>query len=153
VEELPEVVLSHGVQSCWSTPILASTGRVLGTFAILSREPRSPTIRDQKLIERFTHLASIAVERSCGEEALRRSEAYLAEAQRLSRTGSFGWNVSPGNSIWSTETFRILAYDPALRPSLKMVLERVHPRMYPWSSGWLMLHPRNRPILILNTGY
>lgn len=122
-----DLVLSHGLRSCWSTPILSSAGRVLGTFAILSREPRSPTIRDQKLIERFTHLASIAIERSCGEEALRRSEAYLAEAQRLSRTGSFGWNVSTGELIWSAETFRILAYDPTLKPSLQMVLERVHP--------------------------
>src|ERR1041384_1498572 len=66
-------------------------------------------------------------ERKRAEEELRRCEAYLAEAQRLSRTGSFGWNVSTGELIWSTETFRILAYDPTLRPSLKMVLERVHP--------------------------
>jgi len=74
-------VLSMGLQACWSTPIISSEGKVLGTFAILSREPRSPTPRDQKLIERFTHLASIAIERSRGEEALRRSEAHLAAAK------------------------------------------------------------------------
>jgi PAS domain S-box-containing protein len=120
-------VLSHGLQACWSTPIFSSEGKVLGTFAILSREPRSPTPKDQKLIERFTHLASIAIERSRGEEALSRSEAYLAEAQRLSHTGSFGWNVSSGELIWSAETFSILGYDGAQKPKLELVLQRVHP--------------------------
>ncbi len=62
------------------------------------------------------------------EDALRRSQAaYLAEAQRLSRTGSFGWNVSSGEIFWSDETFRIFGYAPTLRPSIKMILERVHP--------------------------
>ena len=44
-------------------------------------------------------------------EELRRNEAYLAEAQRLSLTGSFGWNVSTGEIIWSKETYCILGYD------------------------------------------
>jgi PAS domain S-box-containing protein len=61
------------------------------------------------------------------EEAVRRSEAYLAEAQRLSRTGSFGWNVTTGELVWSAETFRILAYDRELKPTLDLVFERVHP--------------------------
>ncbi|HWV99425.1 MAG TPA: GAF domain-containing protein [Candidatus Acidoferrum sp.] len=122
---------SHGLESCWSTPILSSEGKVLGTFAILSREPRSPRPKDQKLIERFTHLASIAIERARGEEALRRSEAYLAEAQRLSHTGSFGWNVSTGELVWSAETYCILGYDRALKPKLELVLQRVHPEDVP----------------------
>src|ERR1700732_1468996 len=46
-------------------------------------------------------------ERKRGEEALRQSETYLAEAQRLSRTGSFGWNVSTGEIYWSEETYKI----------------------------------------------
>src|SRR5436189_4375481 len=58
------VVLAHGLQACWSTPISSSDGKVSGSFAILSREPCRPTLKDQKLIERFTHLASIAIERS-----------------------------------------------------------------------------------------
>jgi signal transduction histidine kinase/PAS domain-containing protein len=121
------LALAHGLQACWSTPIFSSNGKVLGTFAILSREPCRPTPKDQKLIERFTHLASIAIERARSEEALRRSEAYLAEAQRLSRTGSFGWNVASGELIWSAETFAILGYDRTLKPTLEMVLQRVHP--------------------------
>jgi transcriptional regulator with PAS, ATPase and Fis domain len=60
-------------------------------------------------------------------EALGKSEAYLAEAQTLSHTGSFGWNVSSGELIWSEESFRIFGYDRALRPTVQRVLERVHP--------------------------
>jgi len=65
------------------------------------------------------------------QEALRRSEAYLAEAQRLSHTGSFGWNVSSGEIYWSRETFRIMGYEPSVRPSLELVLERTHPNDKP----------------------
>ncbi len=61
-------------------------------------------------------------------EALQTREAYLAEAQRLSHTGSFGWNVATGKVSWSDETFRIFEPDPAiLTPSVESVLRRVHP--------------------------
>ena len=58
---------------------------------------------------------------------LRRSETYLTEAQRLSRTGSFGWNVSSGEIYWSDESFRIFGYDKTLSPTTDMVLQRIHP--------------------------
>jgi PAS domain S-box-containing protein len=64
-------------------------------------------------------------------EALRRSEAYLAEAQRLSHTGSFGWDVSSGRIYWSLETFRIFGYEPATIPDLECVLQRTHPEDRP----------------------
>ena len=66
-------------------------------------------------------------ERKRAEEDLRRSEAYLAEAQRLSRTGSFGWSVATGEIIWSDETFRIFGYDKAPSVTIDMVVQRTHP--------------------------
>jgi PAS domain S-box-containing protein len=56
----------------------------------------------------------------------RRSSAYLIEAQKLSHTGSFGWNVSTGEIFWSEETFRIFDYDLAVRPTVDLILQRVH---------------------------
>jgi len=126
-----EVMLSHGMRACWSTPILSSEGRVLGTLAILSRQSCSPTPKHQSLIQQFTHLASIAIERTRSAEALRRSEAYLAEAQKLSHTGSFGWNLASGKLVWSAETFRIMGYEVTETPTLEMVLNRVHPEDRP----------------------
>lgn len=61
------------------------------------------------------------------EAALRHSEAFLAEAQSLSRTGSFGWNTRDDTLYWSSETFCILGYEQSINPSLEAVLHRTHP--------------------------
>jgi PAS domain S-box-containing protein len=61
-------------------------------------------------------------------QELRRREAYLAEAQRLSHTGSFGWKPETGEIVWSEETYRIFEYEPAVKPTIEMVLERTHPQ-------------------------
>jgi PAS domain S-box-containing protein len=58
---------------------------------------------------------------------LRRSDAYLAEAQRISHTGSFGWDISSGEIFWSEETFRIFEYDQSAQPSEELVFRRTHP--------------------------
>jgi PAS domain S-box-containing protein len=66
-------------------------------------------------------------ERKRAEDALRRiQETYLAEAQQLSHTGSFGWKVSSGEIFWSEEGFRIFEFDPQARPSIDLLLARVH---------------------------
>jgi signal transduction histidine kinase/CheY-like chemotaxis protein len=66
-------------------------------------------------------------ERKKAEEAFRRSEMYLAEAQRLSHTGSFGWDLTGGKIYWSDETYRIFECDPAIEPSIQLALDRTHP--------------------------
>jgi PAS domain S-box-containing protein len=66
-------------------------------------------------------------ERKQAENALRQSEAYLAQAQELSRTGSFGWRVATGDLVWSKETFRIFQCDQGTKPTLQFVVERTHP--------------------------
>jgi len=67
-------------------------------------------------------------DRKAAERAIRRSEAYLAEAQTLSHTGSFGWKPDTGEIVWSDETYRIFEYDRTGKPCLDMVLERIHPQ-------------------------
>ena len=69
-----DLALSHSLRACWSTPILSSEKKVLGTFAMYYREPRSPTSQDFGLVELATHLVRIAVERDRAEQALRTSE-------------------------------------------------------------------------------
>jgi PAS domain S-box-containing protein len=66
-------------------------------------------------------------DRKRAEEQLSRSEAYLSEAQRLSRTGSFGWQISSGEILWSEETYQIFGYDASQKPSLELVMDRTHP--------------------------
>src|SRR2546429_5970777 len=101
----------------WSTPIFSSQGKVIGTFAMYYREPRSPSPREQDTIKHITHLAGIAIQRKLAETARRESEAYLAEAQRLSHTGSWAWAPATGEiRYWSEETYRVLGFDPEAGP-------------------------------------
>ena len=61
-------------------------------------------------------------------QELRRREAYLTEAQRLSHTGSFGWRPDTGEIVWSDETYRIFECDPAEKPTVSLLLQRTHPQ-------------------------
>jgi NO-binding membrane sensor protein with MHYT domain/signal transduction histidine kinase len=80
-----DLALGHGLRACWSTPILSSEGRVLGTFAIYYREPRSPTPHEHNVIEQTTHLATIAIEREQAEGLLRELAGRLIDAQEEER--------------------------------------------------------------------
>jgi PAS domain S-box-containing protein len=89
---------------------------------------RNVPLRDKlRNIVNWYGTATDIEERHRAEDALRRSEAYLAEAQRLSRTGSFGWAVSTGEVLWSEETFRIFQYGRTTKPTVELFLQRVHP--------------------------
>ena len=250
------MALAHGLQACWSTPISSAAGKVLGAFAIYYDEPKTPTPIQQSLIEQFTHIASIAIERAqndaalkesearkaailesaldcivtidhegritefnpaaertfghrrndvlgkeladviipsslrekhrqglarylatgearvlgrrvemtavradesefpaelaitriplqgppCftgylrditdrkqAEEELRRSEAFLAEGQRLSATGTFSWRVTKNEILWSEAVYRMFEFDRNMRVTLELIRSRIHP--------------------------
>lgn len=129
------LALELGLRSCWTTPILSLAGKVLGTFALYQQKPGSPTPLQQGLIEQFTHIASIAIERAQSEAALKRSEAFLAEAQRLSSTGSFSWRVATEEIVWSEQTYRIYEIDPAMPVTFELVGTRIHPEDISWFQG------------------
>jgi len=74
-EHLRAPALAAGLRACWSTPIRAADGRMLGTVALHFSQPRSPLKRDFELMARLAALAGIAIDRKHSEEALRRSEA------------------------------------------------------------------------------
>lgn len=81
------MALAHGLQSCWSTPIASAAGKVFGAFAIYHKEPKIPTSLHQSLIEQFTHIACIAVERRLSEEALNGLQSELAHMTRVKSLG------------------------------------------------------------------
>ncbi len=105
--------LSHAV----SISALGTAGIAAVTFIVLGL-----ALLTSRMDRRF---ASQALELQ--EEKLQQSEAYLSEAQRLSHTGSFGWRVSTGEIIWSEESFRIFQYDQTTKPTVGLILQRVHP--------------------------
>jgi signal transduction histidine kinase/CheY-like chemotaxis protein len=78
-------------------------------------------------VQRALREASERAERKKAQEAFRRSEMYLAEAQRLSHTGSFGWEPASGQIYWSDETYRIYECEPTIEPTIQLVIDRTHP--------------------------
>jgi signal transduction histidine kinase len=128
-EESPfrALALPNGLRSCWSTPIYSLAGQVLGTFAIYQRMPGSPTPLQMDLITQVTHIASVAVERAQSEAALKRSEAFLADGQRLSLTGSFSWRVGTDEITWSEQLYRIYEIEIGTPVTFELIRTRVHP--------------------------
>jgi formate hydrogenlyase transcriptional activator len=86
----------------------------------------APVVETQRL-KKFVGTAIDVTEHELLTQELLRREAYLAQAELLSHTGSFGWNPSSGQLFWSDETFSVLGYDQGVTPSLDLVLRRVHP--------------------------
>src|SRR6266853_4488355 len=85
-------------------------------------------VRENGVVTRFVGTLMDITEQEQLTQKLRRREAYLAEAQRLSRTGSFGWNYgATGELTWSEETYRICGFDSSIRPTHELVRDRVHP--------------------------
>jgi signal transduction histidine kinase len=123
----------HDKRWAQSTGMVAFAGyplvvedRLIGVVALFARHPLPESILDT--------LASVAdtiaqgIERKRAEEALRRSEAYLAEAQRHSKTGSFAWGPRTDTTYYSEECYRVLGFEPqAGPPPAEAVWERVHP--------------------------
>jgi signal transduction histidine kinase len=122
-----ELTMSHGLRACWSRPLLSNGGKVLGTFASYYREPRTPTPADLELIDNASNIVGLAIERHLSEEGLRRSEAFLAQGQHLSRTGSFSWRVWTSEITWSEQLYRIFNIDPGVPVTLELIGSRVHP--------------------------
>jgi PAS domain S-box-containing protein len=112
------------------TPIRDNDGTIVKWFGtctdITDRKRAEQALKDQELeLRQARDLLEIKVMERTKE--LRRSEAYLAEAQKLSKTGSFGWNVFGGEIYWSEETFRIFEYGRQTKPGIELILERTHP--------------------------
>jgi PAS domain S-box-containing protein len=66
-------------------------------------------------------------DQKAAENALQRSEAYLAEAQKLSFTGSIAWDIVNDDHFWSDETYQIMGFDRSVEPSMDLIMQRVHP--------------------------
>ncbi|HXC61596.1 MAG TPA: sigma 54-interacting transcriptional regulator, partial [Nitrospiria bacterium] len=144
--------ISDGFKSLCFVPLI-SRNRAIGTLNLGRLQGDAFTEEDLSFIGQVASQIAIAIEntsayrqveqaraeleKALGEieqrtEALRRSEGYLAEAQKLNHTGSWAWDVRTRDAFWSQEMFQIFGYDPEkTKPSLSHFLERVHPEDRP----------------------
>lgn len=86
-DEYRELAVANGLRACWSTPIISGRGKILGSFAMYYREPRSPTGDQATLTEVATRIAGLAIEHHAAREILARTQAQLAQALHAASTG------------------------------------------------------------------
>src|SRR6202048_5286983 len=124
-----DLALPHSLRACWSSPVFSSQGNVIATFAMYYREPRRPTQRDEEIIDQITHLSGAAIQQKLAQEKLQRSEAYLAEAGKLTHTGSWVWDPRTQKVLYcSEEMFRIFGLGPRESlPTRHSFRKRIHP--------------------------
>jgi predicted ATPase/signal transduction histidine kinase len=107
---------------------LVKLGKLVGALYLENNlAPRVFTSAKLALLKLLASQAAISLENVQLYDELRRSEAYLSEAQRLSHTGTCAWRPSREKVYWTQETFSIFEYDPAITPTLELARRRVHP--------------------------
>ena len=107
---------------------LVKQGKLVGALYLENNlAPRVFTSAKLAVLKLLASQAAISLENVQLYDELRRSEAYLSEAQRLSHTGTCAWRPASGKVYWTEETFSIFEYDPAIIPTLELVRRRVHP--------------------------
>jgi signal transduction histidine kinase len=122
-----EYVRQKRPRSVLCLPILKQTKLVGAFYLENSLTPGAFTSDRVAVLEMLASQAAISLENAKLYSDLRRSEAFLADGQSISRTGSFGWSVLSGEIYWSEETYSIFQYDSAVKPRLELILRRIHP--------------------------
>jgi len=122
-----EYVRAKRPRSVLCLPIIKQTKLVGVLYLENNLTPRAFTTDRVAVLELLASQAAISLENASLYFDLHRSEAFLAQGQSISQTGSFGWNVSSGEIYWSDETYHIFEYDRAVKPTLELIFERVHP--------------------------
>ena len=104
-------MLPYGIRSVWSRPLFTSEGKVLGTFAILYREARSPDATDLQLIENASHITGIAIERHMKEQALQRERDRLRLLLEIGNSVTSRLDLRQVVEALSTNLFRVMQCD------------------------------------------
>jgi PAS domain S-box-containing protein len=123
----------QGLAACWRMPLLSGASQTLGLLAIYRRGNGSPTESELEFTARFATIAGIAIARAQADAALadseaelRRAHGVLADAQKLSKTGSFTWDTR-NRQVWSDEAYRIFGLEPGTTLTAAQYHEFVHP--------------------------
>jgi PAS domain S-box-containing protein len=122
-----EYVRQKHPRSVLCLPIVKQT-KLIGAFYLENNlTPRAFTADRVTVLEMLASQAAISLENARLYSDLHHSEAFLADGQSISHTGSFGWSILSGQIYWSEETYKIFEYDRAVKPTLELVLQRIHP--------------------------
>ena len=122
-----EYVRQKRTRSVLCLPIVKQTKLVGALYLENNLTPRAFTSDRVAVLELLASQAAISLENANLYSDLQRSEAFLAQGQSISHTGSFGWNVASGEIYWSEETYNIFELDRAVKPTMELIFQRIHP--------------------------
>jgi PAS domain S-box-containing protein len=126
-----DLAAAHGLRACWSMPVKAADGRVLGTFAIYYREPRSPTQQDLNAIVPIAHTVALAIERHAAEQALRESQERLSSSlDAAGIIGTWDWYIATDTAYCDAQLSALCSVDPQVGEDgapLSEYFRAVHP--------------------------
>jgi PAS domain S-box-containing protein len=122
-----EYVRQKRTKSVLCLPIVKQTKLVGALYLENNLTPRAFTSDRVAVLELLASQAAISLENASLYSDLYRSEAFLAQGQSISHTGSFGWNVASGEIYWSEETYTIFEHDRGVKPTLEFIFQRSHP--------------------------
>jgi predicted ATPase/signal transduction histidine kinase len=108
-------------------PIVRQAKLVGALYLENNLAPRVFTSDRVAVLQLLASQAAISLENAALYTDLQRSEAFLAQGQRISHTGSFGWSIASGEYYWSEESYNILEYDRGVQASVNLALQRMHP--------------------------
>ncbi len=110
-DDYRHLFLPYRIRSVWSRPLFTNEGKALGTFAILSREPRSPDANELQLIENASHITGIAIERHMNEQALRRERDRLRLLLEITSSVTSRLDLRQMVEALSTNLFKVMQCD------------------------------------------
>jgi signal transduction histidine kinase/GAF domain-containing protein len=120
-------VQAKRARSVLCMPIVKQT-KLMGVLYLENNlTPRAFTSDRVAILEMLASQAAISLENAKLYSELQRSEAFLADGQSISHTGSLGWSVREGDVYWSEETYRIFEHDRAVKPTWDSILQCIHP--------------------------
>jgi PAS domain S-box-containing protein len=122
-----EYVRAKGARSLLCLPIVKQVKLIGALYLENNLTPQAFTADRVAVLEMLASQAAISIENATLFSDLQRSEAYLAQGQSVSHTGSFGWSVVSGEIYWSEETYKVFGYDRAAKPALELIFQRIHP--------------------------
>ena len=122
-----EYVREKHLRSVLCLPIVKQSKLIGALYMENNLTPGAFTSERVAVLELLASQVAISLENAILYSDLQRSEAFLAQGQSISLTGSFGWNVASGKIYWSKETYNIFAYDQAVPPTTELIAQRIHP--------------------------
>lgn len=110
--EYKHIALQHGLNACWSYPIMNSAGEVMAVLGMYYKEPKMPDEEESKVIERVTAILEIILENKQKTEIIEEKNLLINQGQELARLGNWSWDIQNNVVSWSSELYKIYGQNP-----------------------------------------